>query len=340
MAVIRQNTANGGTNGTTVTTGNSGGGSTTAWDLVSIPTGQTLTYSNTQAFDGTLSYKITNDTSTAAGALLRWGDTLALTSAALRVYVYLPGTNPTVAVNLATFSTNNSGTIASSCKLVLMTTGKLQLQDSSSTGIWTSTNVLPTNTWVRLELYATPGATSTSGVVGAGYATGTGALTEQFTSSTVNTGSGPIGRAQFGKTSGTWSGVTFYMDNIALGNTAAFIGTAALSTVTCNAGADQSNIEPWTTVTLSGTDSDSGGTIVTRAWTQTAGTTATLTNANTATATYTCPGTLAGETATFVYTVTDDGAQTASSTTHVSSLPVTERAVLGGVEVPMQIRWV
>lgn len=40
---------------------------------------------------------------------------------------------------------------------------------------------------------------------------------------------------------------------------------------TANAGPDQANVEPWSTVTLSGSDSDSDGTVASRAWAQTAG---------------------------------------------------------------------
>lgn len=108
---------------------------------------------------------------------------------------------------------------------------------------------------------------------------------------------------------------------------------------TANAGPDQSNIEPWSTVLLDGSaSSDSDGTVASYAWTQTAGTTVTLTGSG-ATRTYTAPGTLAGETETFSLTVTDNGgASSTADTVNISVLPVTERAVIGGVEVPMQVR--
>jgi hypothetical protein len=343
VTIIRGNTAEGGTNGTTVSTGNSGGTSGTAWDLVSIPTG-TLTYSNTQAQQGTLSHKFVTTTATTAEAIVRWGDALNLTAASLRFYVFLPGTNPTVATTLAQFSTNNSGTIAGSAKAVLATTGKLAIQDAAGTSLFNSTNVLPTNTWVRIELFVSPGTTTSNGTIGGGYATGTGALTEQFTSTaTVNAGVGPIGRAQFGKNSGTWSTQTFYMDDMALGNTGTFIGTGAFASnvaPTGNAGSAQTNVEPYTTVTLTGTDSDSDGTVASRAWTQTAGTpTVTLTGSTTQTPTFTAPGTISGTTLTFSYQVTDNlGATSTASTTTVAVLGATERAVIANAEVPIQLR--
>jgi hypothetical protein len=107
---------------------------------------------------------------------------------------------------------------------------------------------------------------------------------------------------------------------------------------TANAGTAQTNIEPWSTVTLSGTDSDSDGTVVTRAWAQTSGTAVTLSGAATATAIFTAPASIAGETLSFSYTVTDNLGATGTSSTNVTILPVTERTVIGGAEVPLQIR--
>lgn len=53
--------AEGGTNGVTVTAGNSGGASGDAFDSVPIAAGGTFTYSSTQVAEGTLSYHITTD---------------------------------------------------------------------------------------------------------------------------------------------------------------------------------------------------------------------------------------------------------------------------------------
>lgn len=339
MTIIRQNTADGGTDGGTVTAANSAGGSGTAWDLVSIPTGA-LTFSAAQAQQGALSYAVTTTASSAGEGLLRWGDSLGLTAASSRVFVYLPAANPTVNTSLVRFSTNNAGTVANACTLTLNTIGKLLVQDSAGAVLFTSASALPKSTWVRLELYCQPG-TSTTGVIGAGYATGTGALAEQYTSSTANIGSGPIGRWQIGKLAGTWATQTFYLDNAALADTAAFIGTASANNPpTAAASASPSaNVEPGATVTLTGTDSDSDGTVATRAWTQTGGSSAgTITGASAASATVTAPGTLAGSTLTFTYTVTDSGGATASATASFSVLPSTERAVIGGAEVPLQLR--
>ena len=84
---------------------------------------------------------------------------------------------------------------------------------------------------------------------------------------------------------------------------------------TANAGADQSVVEE-TTVTLSGSGTDPENTTLTYAWTQTGGTSVTLSNASAASPTFTAPSLgLAGfSTLTFQLTVTDGGGLMASDT--------------------------
>jgi hypothetical protein len=104
------------------------------------------------------------------------------------------------------------------------------------------------------------------------------------------------------------------------------------------AGANQSAIEPYSTVTLSGTDSDADGTITARAWTQTAGTPVVALAGTGATRTFKAPGTINGTTLTFQYSVTDNEGATGSDTLTVQVDPVTERAAVGEVLVPLEIR--
>jgi hypothetical protein len=85
---------------------------------------------------------------------------------------------------------------------------------------------------------------------------------------------------------------------------------------------------------LTGTDSDSDGTIVTRTWRQVSGTAVTLNGSGTS-RTYSAPGTIIGTTLVFGYTVIDDdGISSAESMVTHTVLAVTERAVIGGIEVP------
>lgn len=89
-----------------------------------------------------------------------------------------------------------------------------------------------------------------------------------------------------------------------------------------SAGADVPTVEPGSAVTLVGTPT--AGT-----WTQTAGPTVSFAGSG-ATVSYVAPIALAAQTLTFVYTV-----GTLSASTNHTVLPVTERIVVGGVEVPV-----
>ncbi|MEQ1611234.1 MAG: tandem-95 repeat protein, partial [Hyphomicrobiaceae bacterium] len=87
---------------------------------------------------------------------------------------------------------------------------------------------------------------------------------------------------------------------------------------TANAGADQS-VNEQTAVTLTGSGTDIDGTIASYTWTQTAGSPVTLTSANTATASFTAPASMAGEVLSFQLIVKDDkGASSIAATTHVT----------------------
>lgn len=341
MTIVKVNSADGGTNGAAVTAGNSGGTSGDAFSVVSAGTGHTLTFSSTSPYAGAMCFDVGTDTSTNQ-VVLRYGDTLGLAQAGMRFFIKLPATLPNVQLNIGYLYTSTTIRAGAVC---INNVGHLVVQDSAGTNLWTSPSALPTGAWVRVELWAKPGTSSTTGQIGGGYATGanlaTTSFTESFTSAaTVNASTGNIIRAQIGKLAGSFpSAQHFQLDSLVLTNTGAFIGGIAVGTPTADAGPDQTGVEPWSTITLPGADTDTGGTISTRAWAQTAGASVgALSGAATATATCTAPGTLAGSTLTFSYTVTDTGGPTASDTVNVTVLPVTERAVLGGVETPMQLR--
>lgn len=106
---------------------------------------------------------------------------------------------------------------------------------------------------------------------------------------------------------------------------------------TANAGPDQTTVEPWATVTLTATATDPDGTTPTVSWAQTAGSPVVTLGGSGATRTFTAPASIAGTTLTFTATASDGSLSSTDSMT-VTVLPVTERAAIGGVEVPMQIR--
>ena len=86
---------------------------------------------------------------------------------------------------------------------------------------------------------------------------------------------------------------------------------------TANAGAAQT-VNEKTAVTLTGSGTDTDGTIASYAWVQTAGPAVTLTNANAAVATFTAPATLVNTVLTFQLTVTDNLGATGTATVNVT----------------------
>ena len=92
-----------------------------------------------------------------------------------------------------------------------------------------------------------------------------------------------------------------------------------------NAGADHQSVDAGVMAFLSGSANDPDGAIASHAWTQTGGTTVSLTGSDAATAVFVAPELLADETLTFRLTVTDDeGAQAsddASVTVHAVLAP-------------------
>jgi peptidyl-prolyl cis-trans isomerase B (cyclophilin B) len=96
-----------------------------------------------------------------------------------------------------------------------------------------------------------------------------------------------------------------------------------------SAGADQ-NVVAGAAVTLAGTVTDSDGTIASTTWSQSDGAAVELTDADTATASFTAPAVTVNTTLTFTLDATDDDGASASDTATVTVLPAdNNRALLG-----------
>lgn len=98
-------------------------------------------------------------------------------------------------------------------------------------------------------------------------------------------------------------------------------------------------VAAYQTVTLDGTRStDEDGNVAGYSWTQTAGTTVTLSNSTVAQPTFTAPGTLSGDTLTFSLVVTDNlgTSSTNSATVTVTVNPAENYVAHGGVWTAMQ----
>lgn len=147
--MLLQNSFNGGTNGSTITTGNSGGTSGNAFDFV----GGTATYSNAHA-TGT---RAPMACSLADGADISYDlPALAASTLYMRMYAWFTG-NPSSSVDVM-FSMTDFVIV-----LERDTAGKLLLTDNGANIVITSTNSVALNQWVRIELKVVFGTTATNG---------------------------------------------------------------------------------------------------------------------------------------------------------------------------------
>lgn len=200
--------------GTTITTGNSGGASGTAFDTVTIGAGATLTSSNVQAEQGSLSAAVTPAASQAV--YMEWSTALGtLTEEWGRCYVYLTAL-PAASIRL--YAARNGAGAAGS--IGFGTAGKIQTFDASNTSVGTGTSVLGLNQWVRYEWHILHSATVGMIEVKLFNSAESGSPTETVTTaSTINT-SAQATAYRIGQTvsTATPSGL-FYTDSFEVNST-------------------------------------------------------------------------------------------------------------------------
>ena len=113
------------------------------------------------------------------------------------------------------------------------------------------------------------------------------------------------------------------------------VKATAAAAPTANAGPDQTGVEPWATVTLTGAASVGA---TSYAWSQAAGPAVTVTGSG-ATRTFTATPSQAGSSFLFSLTVTDgSGVASAADTVAVTVLPTTEFTRVGGAWQPRRPR--
>lgn len=207
LPLFYRNTAEGGTDGLTVTTGNSGGASGTAFYQVFPSTG-TIVYSSEQAHTGTYSYKVTPGSVTSAKLAYSWwngNNTLQMSTSA---YVYLTGL-PTTGIQFL-YINNAVNTCAN---LGISGSGRPFLQDIDST-INNGVTVLPLATWLRFELTVIVGTSSTTGTIIASIFSGDSMTSlYSFTTTSKNTGTSPLAFITIGKGSNAGDMATMYIDD-------------------------------------------------------------------------------------------------------------------------------
>jgi hypothetical protein len=145
--LLLANNFEGGTNGTTISTSNSGGSSGHAFDVVTISATAALAYSNTTAAHGLLSM-VASTGATAGQALAEWSRNSVGFQVGLwgRAYINLSG-YPTSADSVVSFI--NGATVLA--RIQVTGSGKIALENSPGSNIVTFTTVIPKNQWVRVE---------------------------------------------------------------------------------------------------------------------------------------------------------------------------------------------
>jgi len=217
----------------------------------------------------------------------------------------------------------------SNARFGVNSTSKPIIQDAGGTILATAASALVAGTAYGVEIQTSPGTTTTDGTIKCQlYAVSDpSTLLFNYSATNVSAGSGSnILRGQLGSNTSETIDVTFD-DVLWRTGTLTPVGyVGANQTPTANAGPDQTGVEPFATVTLNGSgsfDPDVGDTI-TYAWTQTAGTTVSLSSSTVAQPTFTAPATLTGGTLTFSLVVTDNhGSASAADTVNVAVLPHT-----------------
>jgi hypothetical protein len=221
---LRVNTAEGGTNTTIITTGNSGGASGDAWDAISA---SAFTFSSTEAMTGSLSMRTTN---TALQAYARWNTTG--TAYACRAYFWIGGSTTADESLISFFDAAGASQIA---YIRPQGTGRVRFGTTGNSNVWTATNTYPTSQWLRFELYAVPGATTSDGIASLAYYYGHDTTPiESFSASNLNIGGGggSFGHIRVGKGSGALAQY-IYVDDVALDTAATgLLGPSVLPSFT------------------------------------------------------------------------------------------------------------
>ena len=203
------NSAEGGTNGTTVTTGNSGGASGQAFSAVTLNSG-TFIFSNAWAHGGSLSYLhqqiaanslFYDMTADSANAAASWSARFYLRLNAL------PSATAQGPLNWRSAANSNMGNIQ------LTATGAVLITTGTGGAVSTSGNTLAINTDYRFEVYGTNYGTSSAATtcdIYLGDNTGTPYMT---TNSTHTSALSTVGIFRLGKSSSGGGSIDYYIDD-------------------------------------------------------------------------------------------------------------------------------
>jgi hypothetical protein len=153
----RTNSFEGGTNGTTLSTANSGGVSGNSFGNIARDTGHTLAFDSTRAMHGTLSLAIAMG-ATSGECYCGWAAGGKVPKTYGRFYIYqtaFVSANTRIAAFYQTSPNTNANMLVR-----LVSGGKLALVDAASGVLWTSAANMPLNQWIRVEFMCVGHATA------------------------------------------------------------------------------------------------------------------------------------------------------------------------------------
>jgi hypothetical protein len=203
--------------GTTVSTGNSGGISGNAFDVVSIGGGATLASDSAHAAHGSLSAKFV--TAGAADNLLEWTSSMGSQAQVwFREYLFFAALP---ANNFPVWRADHSGGLAG--LFFVDTSGILHMQDSGFGTIFNMTNPIPVGQWFRIEGFLIGNASTGQGELKLFTSADSAVPLETKTSAAnVNT-AGTLDTYRYGVNFA--AGITIWMDDVGLSSTG-YLGPA------------------------------------------------------------------------------------------------------------------
>lgn len=250
----------------------------------------------------------------------------AVTDIAIRYYIYDDDLVTGDHDDIRLYSTTTDANSTNRAGGLRRTSGnKLRLFDSVSASLWTSTAALSVNTYYRVELRVQCGTSANATMTGA-YYVGDSTTPVQTFSVTTATTTASIVSVHMGKQNTAAvapSTMHSWYDDFAIDDApTGFIGpwtNPGNGAPIAEAGFTQTNVEPYSTVTLDGTNShDPDNDSLTYAWSQTAGPAVTLLSPTTATPSFIAPATTTGATLTFQLIVNDGTVNSAADTVDIA----------------------
>lgn len=256
MAAI-SNTAEGGTQDVEPTTANTGGLSGDAANLVTVGSGNAITFSTTNPAHGNMSYQFAYGT-TAPGSL-RWN----LSEAGRVVHCfYVRLSSLPAAFEYLGAIRHSAGNM---CIATINASGKFVMQNSAGSAIAASAapNTFPVNQYVRVEIAVTKGTTTTDGIIEYAYYLGDATTAVySWSSNTQNTGTNNVNQVVIGRNAtGTESRTVWYDTITARSQSSGWVGPQVAVTSIINTAEGGTNGTVPTTANTGGASGDAAAVV-------------------------------------------------------------------------------